>query len=227
MFRRRDIVKCTISTPRYAFVSAHCKVHHILTPIHVCIRGTHARTSTMLGITAREDVLFDHNDHHEHGEEDEPSSDNQRFTMEQKTLSTTDTTTMTCRAEAVQWSKERCLSSLSAEKEARGSQHNMEVEPFSRQPTLVGPSVGVIGQLNNIWATGGALLACLSTSAQALLTDDSKAVRSKALVCCLRILETYGRYISTSRDILSNDPCPTSGWTEQLAAVSYVSAVVV
>lgn len=40
------------------------------------------------------------------------------------------------------------------------------------------------------WAAGGALIASLATSAQALLTDNSKTVRAKALSCCLCILES-------------------------------------
>lgn len=42
------------------------------------------------------------------------------------------------------------------------------------------------------WAIGGVLLTSLSASADALSKDDSKAVRAKAIMCSLRILQTHG-----------------------------------
>lgn len=40
------------------------------------------------------------------------------------------------------------------------------------------------------WGRGGALLATLSVCADAVLNDESKTVRTKALTCALRVLET-------------------------------------
>lgn len=40
------------------------------------------------------------------------------------------------------------------------------------------------------WGRGGAMLATLSVCADAVLNDESKTVRTKALSCALRVLET-------------------------------------
>lgn len=63
-----------------------------------------------------------------------------------------------------------------------------------RQPGPVPPAPE---QRDNPWAKGKAPLAGLSVAARSMLTDDSKAVRSKALACCLRILHAHGESLGS------------------------------
>lgn len=74
------------------------------------------------------------------------------------------------------------------------------------------------------WALGGALLSSLSASADALLTDGSKAVRAKALTCSLRILEAHGDDIDSGArgdGVVDAGESPSSldGVKETLSAV--------
>lgn len=62
-----------------------------------------------------------------------------------------------------------------------------DMEPAAPRNAGASPAA----ERDNPWVNGGALLAALSVAASALLADDSKTVRSKALVCCIRILKTH------------------------------------
>ncbi|CAM9942146.1 unnamed protein product, partial [Scytosiphon promiscuus] len=91
-------------------------------------------------------------------------------------------------------------------KRKKGAMEGKAVEPPVGTSTIAGQSerrqeegmavddVGrnCCGRGSGAWAVGGALFSSLSASADALLMDGSKAVRTKALACSLRILEVHG-----------------------------------
>lgn len=68
------------------------------------------------------------------------------------------------------------------------------------------------------WAVGGVLLTSLSASAGALSKEFSKAVRAKAIVCSLRILETHGSLIESR---VGCDGADDEGRSEMAASKLY------
>lgn len=96
--------------------------------------------------------------------------------------------------------QERAQTAQDVQSGGKEESHNPGVEPAVPRNA---DALSAAGR-DNPWAQGGILLVALSVAASALLTDDSKAVRSKALACCTRILERHGDSLGEDGHALSN-----------------------